>query len=176
VLVFVYGSNLDPDQIRERCPHHRVVGMAALRDHKLAFPLYSNDWSGGVASVQLHHGGTVWGVVYDLTGDDLAALDRFEGFRGPGNQHNLYDRVTMTVDLERPDDGSIPRRVRCEIYVARPSNPSPPSRRYLDAILKGARHHRLGEEYIASLAAIPARVEEPGSPAASAQIEETEHP
>jgi hypothetical protein len=41
------------------------------------------------------------------------------------------------------------------IYVAQPANPSPPSRRYLDAVLKGARHHRLPEEYIAKLAATP---------------------
>jgi hypothetical protein len=59
-----------------------------------------------------------------------------------------------TVDLTRPDDDSIPRRIRPWIYVPRPSNPSPPSRRYLDSILKGARHHRLPEEYVAKLTTI----------------------
>jgi cation transport regulator ChaC len=160
MLYFAYGSNLDPDQMAERCPGHRVVGRAALHDHRLFFPLFSNRWNGGVASIQLHHGGTVWGILYDLTDDDVKSLDGYEGFRGAGDQHNLYDRVTLTVDIDRPDDGSIPRRVRCETYVARPSNPSPPSRRYLDAILKGARHHRLPEEYAQALAAIAVRVEE----------------
>jgi AIG2 family protein len=56
----------------------------------------------------------------------------------------------------RADDGSFPRRLRVWIYIARPANPSPPSRRYLDAVLKGARHFRLPEEYITKLAATPA--------------------
>jgi gamma-glutamylcyclotransferase (GGCT)/AIG2-like uncharacterized protein YtfP len=154
MLYFAYGSNLDPDQMRSRCPDHQVVGLAALREHRLTFPLYSNRWGGGVASVQLHHGETVWGVLHELIEKDLEALDGFEGFRGTGDQHNVYDRDQITVELVRPDDGSIPRRVRAGIYVARPSNPSPPSRRYLDVLVKGARHHRLPEEYIAKLSAV----------------------
>jgi gamma-glutamylcyclotransferase (GGCT)/AIG2-like uncharacterized protein YtfP len=154
MLYFAFGSNLDPEQMQSRCPGGIVVGLAALRDHRLAFPLYSNAWGCGVSSIQPAHGDTVWGMLYELTEAHIASLDRFEEFRGPGDQHNVYDREQVTVELVRPDDGSIPRRVRAWTYVARPSNPSPPSRRYLDAILRGARHHRLPEEYIAKLAAV----------------------
>src|SRR5262245_32456955 len=90
MLYFAYGSNMDPDQLRERSPDHRIVGLAALRDHRLFFPLYSNRWNGGVASVQPHHGDTVWGVLAELTDADLRSLDGFEGFRAPGDQHNVY--------------------------------------------------------------------------------------
>lgn len=154
MLYFAFGSNLDPDQMESRCPDHRVVGLAALHDHRLAFPLYSERWSGGVASVALAHGLTVWGVLYELSEADVARLDGFEGFKGPGDQHNVYDRQLLTVELVRPDDGSVPRRVRAATYVAHPSNPSPPSRRYLEAILKGARHHRLPGDYIEALESI----------------------
>lgn len=153
---FAYGSNLDPEQMKRRCPGHTVVGLAALHEHRLAFPLTSHDWGGGVASVVPSHGTSVWGVVYDLTDEDLAALDRYEGYRGADDQHNLYDRQTVFVELTRPDDGSIPRRVRANCYFARPSNPAPPSRRYLDAVLAGARHHRLPDEYVAALESIAA--------------------
>lgn len=153
VHYFAYGSNMNPAQMAARCPAHRVIGLAALREYQLVFPLYSNEWEGGVGSVQRHHGGTVWGVLFDLSESDLAALDQFEGFRGPGDEHNVFDRTQFTVELVRPDDGSFPRRVRADAYVARPSNPSPPSRRYLDTILEGARHHRLPEEYVARLGA-----------------------
>lgn len=156
MLYFSYGSNLDPDQMHARAPGHRVVGLAALRDHRLIFPHYSIPWGGGVSSVQGAHGATVWGMLYDVGDADMAELDRFEGFRGPGDQHNLYDREQTTVELTRPDDGSFPRRVRASIYIGRPNNPSPPSRKYLDVVLRGARHHRLPEEYIAALAATPA--------------------
>ena len=51
------------------------------------------------------------------------------------------------------DDGSFPRRLRASIYLARAANPSPPSRRYLDALVRGARHHRLPDDYVRRLAA-----------------------
>ena len=155
MLYFAYGSNLDPEQMQRRCPGHRVVGLAELREHKLTFPIHSHDWQGGVASVGVAHGDAVWGVVYDLSDDALAALDAYEGFRAPGDQHNVYDRETVSVQLVRADDGSFPRRLRVWIYVARTANPGPPSRRYLDVVLKGARHHRLPDEYMARLAATP---------------------
>jgi hypothetical protein len=41
------------------------------------------------------------------------------------------------------------------IYLARQANPSPPSQRYLDAVLRGARHYRLPEDYLRKLAATP---------------------
>ena len=160
MLYFAYGSNLDPEQMQFRCPGAKAVGLAGLRDHRLAFPLYSNAWGGGVSSVQLAHGDTVWGMLFDLTEQHLQTLDGYEEFRGPGDQHNVYDRGQVTVELTRPDDGSFPRRVRALMYVARPSNPSPPSARYLETILRGARHHRLPDDYIARLAATPVRAEE----------------
>lgn len=158
---FAFGSNLDPEQMARRCPNHRVVGVAALHDHKLVFPLYSESWEGGVASVSTSHGNTVWGVVLDLTDEDLAALDGYEGYLGVANEHNVYDREPIYVDLVRPDDGSVPRRVRAFIYLARPANPSRPSRRYVDAIIRGARHHRLPEDYILLLTRLPVLEESP---------------
>ena len=155
MLYFAYASNLEPQQMRRRCPGHSVVGLAELKDHRLSFPLTSHDWGGGVASLGVAHGETVWGVVYAVTEEDMASLDRYEHFVGPGDQHNLYDRETVSVQLVRADDGSFPRRLLPWTFIARPANPSPPSRRYLDAILTGARHHRLPDEYVARLAAMP---------------------
>ena len=151
MLYFAYASNLDPEAMRARCPGHRVVGLASLADHRLSFPLYSADWHGGVASPTLAHGEKVWGIVFDLTDEDLTALDAYEGWRAPGDQHNLYERETVLVELVRPDDGSVPRRLRALTYFARSSNPSPPSRVYLDTVVRGARHHRLPDDYVEML-------------------------
>jgi hypothetical protein len=81
-------------------------------------------------------------------------LDGFEGFVAAGDQHNAHDREHVTVELVRPDDGSIPRKVRAWAYLARTAHPAPPSPRYLETILRGARHHRLPEEYVAMLGEI----------------------
>jgi hypothetical protein len=159
MFCFAYGSHLDSETMRRDCPRHRVVGLASLADHTLGFPRFSPQWGGGVASPQLAHGRTVWGVVYDLDDDDVAALDRLQGWVGPQNQHNLCDRDLAAVELTRPDDGSIPRRVRALLYVARPYNPSPPTAAYMETVLRGARHHGLPEDYLAELSAIPVEAE-----------------
>jgi hypothetical protein len=156
MLYFAYGSNLDPDQMTARCPAHRVVGLAELRDYRLVFPRYSESWEGASASVQLAHGQSVWGLLYELSDEDMAAADSHEGFHAPGDPANVYDREPMWVELTRPEDGSVPRRVRAAVYVSRPANPPPlntppPSRRYLDTILRGARARGLPGDYIEKL-------------------------
>ena len=60
----------------------------------------------------------------------------------------------------RPEDGSVPRRVKAEAYLAHTANPSAPSRRYMEAVLRGARAHKLPDDYIAVLAKIPVLPEE----------------
>jgi gamma-glutamylcyclotransferase (GGCT)/AIG2-like uncharacterized protein YtfP len=160
MLYFAFGSNLDPDQMRDRCPGNHLIGEAVVRDHKLIFPRFSERWGGGVASLQLSHGNDVWGVLYELSDEDLHALDACEGFRVPADAHNQYEREQVWVDLVRPEDGSVPRRVRAWTYLARPANPSLPSRRYLDAVIKGARAHRLPDDYVAMLSRLPVLAEE----------------
>ena len=52
MMYFAYASNLDPVQMSERAPSHRIIGLAELREHRLVFPLFSQRWGGGVSSVQ----------------------------------------------------------------------------------------------------------------------------
>jgi gamma-glutamylcyclotransferase len=99
-------------------------------------------------------------MLYELNDDDLRSLDGYEGFRGPGDAHNLYERGPVWVELMRPEDGSVPRRVKAAAYLAHTANPTPPSRRYLDAVLKGARAHKLPDDYIATLTRLPVLAEE----------------
>jgi hypothetical protein len=51
MLTFAYGSNMDWNQMRERCPSSRFVGIAVLRDHKLAFTRKSLKRGCGVADL-----------------------------------------------------------------------------------------------------------------------------
>jgi gamma-glutamylcyclotransferase (GGCT)/AIG2-like uncharacterized protein YtfP len=163
MLYFAYASNLDPEQMKRRAPGSAVVGLAELRDHRVAFTQYSSTWGGGVASIQPAHGESVWGVLFEVTDEDLASLDGYENFKGAGNQHNSYEREHVWVELTRPDDGSLPRRLRAWVYIAKTWNPSPPSVRYRDAIVRGARHHRLPDDYVERLAAVATAPEEPAA-------------
>jgi len=49
MLYFAYGSNMDWNQIRGRCPSASFLGIAVLLDHRLAFSRYSTTRNCGVA-------------------------------------------------------------------------------------------------------------------------------
>ena len=79
-LYFAYGSNLDQNQMRERCPTSKPLGVAYLHGYRLAFTFYSTGrWKGGCADIIRDNNSTVWGYVYELTDRDLMRLDNYEG-------------------------------------------------------------------------------------------------
>lgn len=147
MLIFAYGSNMNWNQMRERCPSSRFVGIAVLRDHKLAFTRRSVKHACGVADVVADDGAEVWGVVFEITDLDVIRLDELEGFK-PGRQKNSYCRRECLVYL----DGEAQRQLLASAYFADPQpHPPLPSAAYLDLILVGARHWHLPEEYIRAL-------------------------
>ncbi len=91
MLYFAYGSNLDTDQMRSRCPDAVAGPSATLPDHALVFTGMSRRWGGAVASVTPAAGFEVHGRLWELSPEDLAVLDRFEGHPA------VYHRVDRTV-------------------------------------------------------------------------------
>ena len=147
MLYFAYGSNMNWKQMRERCPSSRFVGIAVLRDHKLAFTRESDDRSCGVADVVAENGTQVWGVVYEIADLDVGKLDASEGFR-PGRDKNPYYRRECLVFL----DGEDQRPLTVSAYFGDPQpNPPLPNAEYKNLILAGTRHWHLPEEYIREL-------------------------
>lgn len=144
MLTFAYGSNMNWDQMRERCPSSHFVGIAALRDHTLAFTRGSINRGCGVADVVAEEGAQVWGVVFEITDLDVGRLDTSEGFR-PGRDQNSYYRRECLVFL----DGEDHRPLTVSVYFGeRQPNPPLPNDAYKNLILTGARHWHLPDEYI----------------------------
>ena len=50
-LYFAFGSNLDTEQMRTRCPGSRPQAAAVLPGFRLGFAGTSSTWGGGVATV-----------------------------------------------------------------------------------------------------------------------------
>lgn len=147
MLYFAYGSNMDPKQMRCRCPSARCVGVACLRDHRLAFSRRSRTWKCGVADAVPAPGRRVWGVVYCIDPKEVSQLDRYEGY-GPGRRRNAYRRRACTVHLDDKDASPL----AVQTYFAVPQdNPPPPGRSYMERLLAGARHWKLPAAYIAEL-------------------------
>ncbi|UVK48958.1 gamma-glutamylcyclotransferase (plasmid) [Mesorhizobium sp. AR07] len=100
MLYFAYGSNMDPEQMRERCPNAEVMGIALLQEHALCFSRLSRNRNCGVSSIERHAGDHTWGVVYRLSSDDIVQLDKSEGFRADRRpDENAYNRMEVIVTL-----------------------------------------------------------------------------
>ena len=84
-----YGSNLDREAMRVRCPGARVVGMAVLKDWKMAFKYH--------ADIVPEKGRVVPVLVWEIGREDERNLDFYEGF--PRYYIKKEFPVTMT-DLE----------------------------------------------------------------------------
>ncbi len=145
MLYFAYGSNMDPSQIRRRCPSARFVAVAKLPDHALAFPIRSPRRRCAAAGIVPAKEQEVWGVVFRITASrDIASLDRAEGYRKYGSQKNRYRRSPCIVFTE-----NFPAKpVRAFTYFARSDRYKPlPSEDYLNQMRRGAADWGLPEFY-----------------------------
>jgi cation transport regulator ChaC len=148
MLYFAYGSNLDQQQMRSRCPSATVVGRAWLPSHRLVFKGWSGGWGGAVASIEPAEGCSVEGAVYQIHDEnDVLWLDHFEGCP------TVYrcERVRVTL-------GDHETRMRCWTYVKNTGDAGWPSTRYANTVAAGLKSHGHGTTTLATaLARIPAQ-------------------
>lgn len=139
---FAYGSNMDWQQMQRRCPSSTFICVACLMDYRFAIARHSRLRDCGTANIFAQPGSEVWGVVYDLTNEDMATLDGYEdGYR------------RQQVSVTALNDGHNPLRV--SVYIAEKELQVPlPDARYKRHLLDGARHWQLPESYQAMLETI----------------------
>ena len=77
---FAYGSNMDKYQIETRCPNVKKIGKGLIPNYRIDFTRKSIKRNCGVADILESQGDTIWGIIYNITDEDLISLDRFEGF------------------------------------------------------------------------------------------------
>ena len=71
-LYFAYGSNLNVEQMKSRCPDSVGVSAGVLSGWKLVERTY--------ADIEECPGECVNGALYEISENDLAALDHYEGY------------------------------------------------------------------------------------------------
>ncbi len=107
IRYFAYGSNMLTGWLQSRCKSARPTGVASLAGFRLAFNKRSKDGSGkAMLTASNDSEACVYGVLYDIDGVEIDALDQAEG-RGKG-----YDRVE---DFDVCVDG---KAVRVTTYMA----------------------------------------------------------
>lgn len=137
MFYFAYGSNMNPQIMKERCPpnSYKLIGSGRVRNHRLRFSRLSRKWQGGVADITEDPNFVVWGMVYEITEECLKCLNRYEGL-GKAYEH-YYVRVLL-----RDQDKEI---LALTYRVINPSDKDiPPSNQYLQTMIEGAKYFEEG--------------------------------
>ncbi|SMP11314.1 Cation transport regulator ChaC [Desulfurobacterium pacificum] len=136
---FAYGSNMNPERMKDRGADFKSLRRAILKGYKLVFNKKSKRY-GGCANIEPDENAIVEGVLYELKEPEIAIkrLDFYEGY--PEN----YDRVKVTVETE---DGE---KIKAFTYIAQPryiDSTVRPSKRYLAHLLKACELGLLSPQY-----------------------------
>src|SRR3989344_3074387 len=125
---FAYGSNMDLEQMKKRCPGSVLLGKAVLKDYRIAFSIFSDLRKCGCADIQCVPGSEVWGLLYRISDSDLDALDEYEG-------HPVhYRRISCSVT----DETGVVRNVETYEVVNKNAEHLPPSEEYLGIMVHAA--------------------------------------
>jgi hypothetical protein len=149
---FIYGSSLDRVAFQRWSAEHGYrmpdfsVGVAARLDgYRLAFDVLSKFWGGAVASLVEEPGAHVEGLALPLPAEAAGLVEHKEGAIS-----GLYVGFSALVT---PLAGGAP--IRAWAFRAAPGRrlPSeqPPSRAFLDTLVRGARASGLSDTWVAEL-------------------------
>jgi hypothetical protein len=124
IFYLAYGSNLNLEQMANRCPTAKMVGTATLENYQL---LFRGGHANAVATIQPKQGGSVPVMLWDITLADEIALDRYEGWPF------LYRKEKVRVTLNG-------KHVTAMVYIMNEGRPlGTPSCYYYNVILQGYR-------------------------------------
>ncbi|MDE6088892.1 MAG: gamma-glutamylcyclotransferase [Oscillospiraceae bacterium] len=126
-LYIAYGSNLNLEQMKYRCPNSKPIGTAMLQDYELEFR--------GVATIVPKKGVAVPVLLWQISPQDERNLDRYEGFP------NLYRKETYEIELDR-------HKVSGMAYVMNGGQIAAPNIHYYCTIAQGYRENHLNLEYL----------------------------
>jgi hypothetical protein len=130
MIYAAYGSNLNHNQMAQRCPGARFIGKAIIRDYRLVFRRFCD--------IEAAKGFVVPVGLWKLTPACLDALDRYEGFP------SQYGRTWVEAVLPNK------KKERAMVYFMNYVGYEAPSERYVNGVAEGYEHcgipnHRLIE-------------------------------
>jgi hypothetical protein len=146
-LYAAYGSNLDPAQMVQRAPHSPHRGTGWLDGWRLTFGGEDVGWEGSVATVVEDAGHQTFVSLYDLTAQDEAALDNWEGVG-----LNLYSKIRVRVH-------TLDGEVLAFLYVLNSFEGGLPSKRYLSIMVDAAIAAGAPVDYLEDLVKRPTKQE-----------------
>jgi gamma-glutamylcyclotransferase (GGCT)/AIG2-like uncharacterized protein YtfP len=138
-----YGSNMNPAQMADRCPHSPQRGTGWLDGWRLTFGGEDLNWEGALGTVVEASDERVFVALYELSEADETALDSWDGAT-----LGYYRKSKVRVSTLEGD-------VVAWLYVVNGYEGGLPSARYLGIMADAAELAGAPADYVAALRARP---------------------
>lgn len=137
-ISLAYGSNLNVEDMKKRCPDGEVIGKGMLSDYCL---LFKGEEKNAFLTIERKEGSMVPVGLWRLTLEDEVSLDEYEEYP------LMYDKVDLPVKTE---DGGV---VHAMAYIMRKEYEDNraynlPSSDYLQTVIEGYRRFGFDVVYI----------------------------
>ncbi len=142
-LYAAYGSNMEPDQMKQRAPYSPMSGTGWLVGWRLTFGGEDLGWEGALSTIVEEPASQVFVVLYDVSPEDEARLDRWEG-----KELGLYKKIRLRVQTL---EGS----TLAWLYVLDAYEGGLPSARYLGVVADAAEAAGAPDDYVNDLRTRP---------------------
>lgn len=93
-LYVAYGSNLNKQQMKGRCPDAKFVGTGVIENYELQF---KGSLYGAHATIAPKKGASVPVGLWTIQSRDESRLDMYEGYRKTG--YRYYDKEQVRVNM-----------------------------------------------------------------------------
>ena len=93
-LYVAYGSNLNKQQMKGRCPDAKFVGTGVIENYELQF---KGSLYGAHATIAPQEGSSVPVGLWTIQSRDESRLDMYEGYRKTG--YRYYDKEQVRVNM-----------------------------------------------------------------------------
>ena len=134
---FAYGTLLDLDAVRSLTPSAKPLGLMKLDGFRMGFAKCHDNHSGGCTLVE-EQGGTLYGVQYEMSDEDLATLDKAAGVDKDLWRHRPIEITDSNGNVFSSSTYFIPN----------PAGPDSPSDDYVRPILNGLESLPFPPDYI----------------------------
>ena len=150
---FAYANLMDVDTMRGVAPSARMVSVACLRNYEFSFARCTDATKSGATLIPVE-GAETWGVQYEMSDADMAALDKSAGI-SEGNW------AQMSVVVHDAGGAELPTTT---YFIPNPSGRAGPPAYYVGPTLAGARALDLPAEYLDKLTKLMTGVSTPAWP------------
>ena len=134
-----YGSNLNANQMKRRCPTAKVVGTGFIEDYEL---LFKGSKTGGYLTIEKAEGKSLPVAIWKVTELDEQALDRYEGYP------TFYYKADVEIDIKGIKTGKEYRKKAFVYIMHEDRDVGMPSKYYVMTCLEGYKTFGFSPKYL----------------------------